>query len=119
MSNDRAGAAAHGRCPVTAFGASFEDLDGESYGLYARARREEPVFYSPQIDCWVVTRYADVREILQGDPEMFSAGNAIELMKPLCPAAIEKAVAYNLVVSPTVVDEDPPGHTGHRQALRR
>jgi cytochrome P450 len=119
MSNEKAGAASQGRCPVTAIGASFDAFDGESYSFYARARREEPVFYSPQIDCWVVTRYADVREILQGDPEIFSAGNAIELMKPLCPAAIEKAVAYNLVVSPTVVDEDPPGHTGHRQALRR
>ena len=106
-------------CPVSPISASFDAFDGESYSFYARARRDEPVFYSPQINCWVVTRYQDVREILQGDPAIFSASNAIDLIKPLCPAAREKAIAFNLVVSPTVVDEDPPGHTAHRQALRR
>jgi hypothetical protein len=120
MSSHKNGpAATPAQCPVSAIGASFDAFDGESYGFYARARREEPVFYSPQINCWVVTRYQDVRAILQGDPAIFSASNAIDLIKPLSPAAVEKAIASKLVVSPTVVDEDPPGHTAHRLALRR
>ena len=68
-------------CPVSAIGLSFDAFDGESYSFCARARREEPVFYSPQIGCWVVTRYQDVREILRGDPEIFSASNAIANVK--------------------------------------
>ncbi len=106
-------------CPVTRIGGSFDAFDAESYAFYARARAEEPVFYSPQIGFWVVTRYSDIRAILQGDPEIFSAEKVLELLKPLCPAAMNKAIEYGLAVSPTVVDEDPPGHTLHRQALRR
>jgi cytochrome P450 len=119
MSDENPGSEAAAACPVSQIGKAFDAFDAESYGFYARARSEEPVFYSPQIGCWVVTRYQDVREILQGDPEVFSADNVLELLKPLCPAAGQKAMAYGLAVSPTIVDEDPPGHTPHRQALRR
>jgi len=107
------------RCPVTDIAKAFDAIDAESYPFYARARVEEPIFYSPQIGFWVVTRYRDIREILQGDPAVFSAEKVLELLKPLCPVAMNKAIAYGLAVSPTIVDEDPPGHTPHRQALRR
>jgi cytochrome P450 len=106
-------------CPATGISKDFDAFDADSYSIYARARLEEPIFYSPQIGCWVVTRYCDIREILQGDPEVFSADKVLELLKPLCPVAMQKAAEYGLVVSPTNVDEDPPGHTPHRQALRR
>ncbi len=106
-------------CPVTSLGTAFDPFDAESYPTYARARVEEPIFYSPQIGFWVVTRYRDIREILQGDPAVFSAEKVLELLKPLCPEAMNKAIGYGLAVSPTIVDEDPPGHTPHRQALRR
>ena len=107
------------RCPVSHLGQAFDAFDAESYPFYARARVEEPIFYSPQIGFWVVTRYRDIRAILQGDPAVFSAEKVLELLKPLCPVARDKAIEYGLAVSPTVVDEDPPGHTPHRQALRR
>jgi cytochrome P450 len=106
-------------CPVSHVGKAFDAFDAESYPFYARARVEEPIFYSPQIGFWVVTRYRDIREILQGDPAVFSAEKVLELLKPLCPVAMNKAIEYGLAVSPTIVDEDPPGHTPHRQALRR
>jgi cytochrome P450 len=106
-------------CPVTRIGRAFDPFDAESYPTYARARVEEPIFYSPQIGFWVVTRYRDIREIMQGDPAVFSAEKVLELLKPLCPVAMNKAIEYGLAVSPTIVDEDPPGHTPHRQALRR
>ncbi len=119
MSNEKADPGSLNKCPVSHIGKAFDAFDAESYGFYARARKEEPAFYSPQINCWVVTRYQDVRDILQGDPELFSASNVLELLKPLCPAAMGKAIEYGLAVSPTIVDEDPPSHTPHRQALRR
>jgi cytochrome P450 len=119
MSDEKPAAASAGVCPVSHFGESFDAFDAESHAFYARARTDEPIFYSPQINCWVVTRYRDIREVLQGDPAIFSASAVLELLKPLCPVATQKAIEYGLAVSPTIVDEDPPGHTPHRQALRR
>jgi cytochrome P450 len=119
MNDEKRASRGPATCPVTRIGAAFDAFDAESYSFYARARIEEPIFYSPQIGFWVVARYRDIREILQGDPEVFSAEKVLELLKPLCPAAMNKAIEYGLAVSPTIVDEDPPGHTPHRQALRR
>src|SRR5271154_1995509 len=119
MSEEKPAAASAAVCPGSHFAQSFDAFDAESYAFYTRARVEEPIFYSPQINCWVITRYRDIREVLQGDPAVFSASAVLELLKPLCPVAMQKAIDYGLAVSPTIVDEDPPGHTPHRQALRR
>ena len=109
-------------CPMSSIGQRFDPFDGEPdriYPLYHEARRAEPVFYSPTIDYWVLTRYDDVKAALEGDPGVFSAGNALELITPLCPAAIDVAVTRGVVISPSVVDEDPPHHTQHRKSLHR
>src|SRR5665213_1279388 len=119
MNDENPDSRAAATCPVTYTGKTFDAFDAESYPFYARARIEEPIFYSPQIGFWVVTRYKDIREILMGDPAVFSAEKVLELLKPLCPVAMQKAIDYGLAVGPTIVDEDPPGHTPHRQALRR
>ena len=42
------------------------------HGLLARARSEQPVFYSPALQMWVVTRYDDVVRVLR-DPGLFSS----------------------------------------------
>ncbi len=45
-------------------GALYHPLQGEQlenpYPFYARARKEEPIFFSPELDTWVVTRYDDI-----------------------------------------------------------
>ena len=33
--------------------------------MLGRAREEEPVFYAPAFDLWVVTRYEDVLAVLK------------------------------------------------------
>ncbi len=44
-------------CPVTNLSADFDPLDlSDPFPLLAHARQEQPVFYSPAIDYWVVTR---------------------------------------------------------------
>lgn len=45
------------------------------YPIYARLRRERPVFYSPMFDLWVVTRYADIAEV-ERDTERFSSARS-------------------------------------------
>jgi hypothetical protein len=105
-------------CPVTHMSQAFDPFDGEPYALYTQARREEPVFYSPQIGYWVVTRYEDIERIML-DSETFSAANVLELFKPLCPAAAKIAIKSGVRISPSMVDEDPPIHSRKRKALRK
>ena len=106
------------KSPVTGLGEVFDPFDGDPYAVYARARREEPVFYSPAIGYWVVTRYADIERIML-DSETFSAANVLDMVKPLCPAAAKIAIEAGVRISPSIVDEDPPIHTRKRKALRR
>lgn len=116
MSEERSAGGAS-RCPVSRIGQSFDAFDGDPYAFYARAREEEPVFYSPQIGYWVVTRYDDVRRVML-DSDTFSAANVLEMIKPLCPEALRIAVDAGIKISPSIVDEDPPVHTRKRRALR-
>ncbi len=53
-------------------GAHAED----PYPFYAEARSREPVFYSPRIDAWVVTRFADVEAVLK-DWAGFSSADSL------------------------------------------
>lgn len=110
------------RCPVTDIARRFDPFDGEPdriYPVLAAARASEPVFYSPEIDYWVLTRYDDVKAALEGDPSVFSAANALELVTPLCPAALAIAQEHRVALSPSIVDEDPPLHTTHRRSMHK
>ncbi len=115
--SEQANATGAGRCPVSHLGKSFDAFDGDSYAFYARARQEEPVFYSAQIGYWVVTRYEDVQRVML-DSDTFSASNVLEMIKPLCPEAAKIAGDAGIKISPSIVDEDPPVHTRKRRALR-
>jgi cytochrome P450 len=58
-----------------ALGDEYRPFDLASpFATLARARAEAPVFYSPVLDYWVVTRYEDVRAIFR-DPSTFSSEN--------------------------------------------
>ncbi|GAA4915661.1 hypothetical protein GCM10023334_016490 [Nonomuraea thailandensis] len=59
----------------------------DPYPFYARARREEPLFYSPVMGAWVVTKMADVRRILR-DGSRFSSANTLRPYAPFPPALI-------------------------------
>jgi len=106
------------KCPVTHIGNGFDPFDGDPYDFYAMARREEPIFYNPQLGYWVVTRYSDVRQIFL-DSATFSAAVALELIKPLCPAAAQVVVDSGLRFNPAMVDQDPPIHTRYRKLWRK
>ena len=68
---------------TSAIGAAFRAFEQEGMDtLYARARREEPVFYAPEIGYWVVTRRDDIISIFR-DQKRFSASNALTPITPL------------------------------------
>jgi cytochrome P450 len=44
------------------------------YDVYRRLRDEQPVFWSGQLDCWVISRYGDARAVLDDIDSFSSAG---------------------------------------------
>jgi hypothetical protein len=82
----------------------------DPYPFFAGARAATPVFYSPDLDYWVVTRYHDVRHILQ-TPRLFSAANTLAPLQPICPTAERLLAEGGFRPVPTLTNIDPPGHS--------
>jgi len=86
----------------------------DPYPFFAEAQAATPVFYSPSLDHWVVTRYHDIRRVFQ-TPELFSAVNSVAPIQPLCPAAGYVLAEGNFRPVPALINNDPPGHTRVRR----
>src|SRR5258708_33198331 len=84
------------------------------YPFFAEARAATPVFYSPDLDYWVVTRYHDIRHIFQ-TPKVFSAANTLAPLQPICPAAGHLLAEGGFRPVPTLTNSDPPGHSRVRR----
>ncbi|KVD13113.1 cytochrome [Burkholderia ubonensis] len=111
---------APGNCPVSARAAAFDPF-GDGYQQdppdYLRwAREQEPVFYSPGLGYWVVTRYADIKAIFR-DNLTFSPSIALEKITPTGPEANAVLASYGYAMSRTLVNEDEPAHMPRRRAL--
>lgn len=107
-------------CPFSKMAAEFQPFSDayvdDPYKFFAMARPEEPVFYHPETDMWVVTRYEDIRKVFQ-DPETFSPALARHPVTPLCPAAAEVRDALDIAIEPCLVDESSATHRGHRKTF--
>jgi len=86
----------------------------DPYPFFAEARAATPVFYSPDLDYWVVTRYHDIEQIFQ-TPKVFSAANTLAPLQPICPAAGRRLAEGGFRPVPTLTNSDPPGHTRVRR----
>lgn len=91
-------------------------LDPATYLQWAR--EEEPVFYSPQLGYWVVTRYDDVKAIFR-DNKTFSPSIALEKITPTGPEANAVLESYGFALNRTLVNEDEPAHMPRRRALMK
>ena len=111
-----------GKCPVSHFAAEFNPFDEQyqqdPYPVFKAVREQEPVFYSPEIDYWIVSRYEDIIEIFK-DTESYSASEAGVMITPPCPAAMDVLAEANFVPSTMLVDEDAPLHPKRRRVFRK
>ena len=98
---------------------TFDPLDlSDPFPRLAHARREEPVFYSPDIDYWLITRYADIKAIFR-DHETYTAANTITPIVAFS-AAVKQMLAdgdYN--PEPVLSNNVPPSHTRIRALVNR
>lgn len=85
--------------------------------FYARARHEEPVFWSESLGVWVVTRYADVCAVAK-DAARFSSADSFTPRPRTAPPPPEllAELVKGFPPLPSLVTSDPPEHT-HTRAL--
>jgi cytochrome P450 len=79
---------------ATSLGESFDPLGThlqDPYPFYEQARAEEPVFWSPRMNAWVVTRYEDAFNVLR-DTQRFSNANAIRTIDQPLPEVIQEVM---------------------------
>ncbi|MCB9569944.1 MAG: cytochrome P450 [Myxococcales bacterium] len=86
--------------------------------FYARARAEEPVFWSDALAMWVVTRYEDVQAVAR-DAARFSSINSISPVSVMPPPPLLEVLMQGFPVTPSLVDSDPPVHTRSRSLVTK
>lgn len=87
------------------------DHQANPYRLYAKARQESPVFYNPTLKLWTVTRYDDICEVLK-NTTTFSNANSFMVDLEMSPEVMDVLKqGYPDMPRPTLVDNNPPGHT--------
>lgn len=107
-------------CPVSPKAANFDPFES-AYQLdppeaLRWSRDQEPVFYSPKLGYWVVSRYADVKEIFRNN-QIFSPAIALEKITPVSQEAQDTLKRYDYAMNRTLVNEDEPAHMERRRAL--
>lgn len=83
------------------------------YRLLGELRGTEPVFFSPVVGSWIVTRFETIKAVLR-DTQRFSASIASDPLTPLCPHARQMAQDAGFNVPPLLVNNDPPSHAHYR-----
>ncbi|MFF0750525.1 cytochrome P450 [Streptomyces sp. NPDC004267] len=93
----------------------LDELQRDPYPLYDRARRADGLTYEPLLDAWLVSRDADVREVLLR-PQDFSSAQSLRPDVQPAPAALA-VLGSGFAPRPTVVSTDGPAHRRHRAPL--
>ncbi|MDM2351366.1 MAG: cytochrome P450 [Mycolicibacter arupensis] len=100
-------------CPVSHQAAAFSFFERDYQEAPAQAlawsRAAEPVFYNPESDYWVVTRYDDVKKVMS-DFRDFSAAITLQPVTSPSSEAQETLGSYGFNPCPGLVDADPPFH---------
>ncbi len=113
-------AAAAAACPVSPQAAAFDPFVGPYQADPAEAlrwsREQEPVFYSPKLGYWVISRYEDIKAVFR-DTATFSPSIVLEKMTPTSPEANAILARYGYAMNRTLVNEDEPAHMERRRAL--
>ena len=116
MSSDQVTADAPSGCPVHHGYQPFEQDD--PFPSYAELRAEEPVMYDERIDCWVVTRYDDIKAVFE-DWETFSSENAQAPVRERGPEAKRIMEEGGFTAYSGLSARIPPDHTRIRKVVAK
>jgi cytochrome P450 len=79
------------------------------FAVLELARTEQPVFYAPRFDLWVVTRHEDVLAVLK-DHRAFSSEGALKSSPAPYPPEVRAVLAEGFPEMPYIIEVDPPLH---------
>lgn len=105
---------APGVCPVAHYDPLSPAIVTDPYPALNELREASPVYYLPELDHYIVTRFDDVEAILL-DRDTWSAANASTPLTTVCPAAQEVLANFRRV--PTLSNADPPRHGPMRKSV--
>jgi cytochrome P450 len=107
-------------CPVDE---TFDPLSPEYLAdpyaiLAALPHREQPIFYAPAIDYYVLTRYDDIAAVFR-DPASYSAAVAQAPLGPITEQAQKILLGAGHKPQPSMVSLDEPAHARLRKPAAR
>jgi cytochrome P450 len=106
-------------CPHAELARAFRPFDlTDPFPFYARARNETPIFYSPELDYWVVTRYADIRDVFR-DPATFSSENTQQPYRRRPPEVQRILDDGGFSIVSGLSGRQPPEHTRLRGFIKK
>ncbi|HUO70351.1 MAG TPA: cytochrome P450 [Solirubrobacteraceae bacterium] len=106
-------------CPHAELARSFKPFDlTDPFSFYARARAETPIFYSAELDYWVVTRYGDIRDIFR-DPATFSSENTQAPYRQRPPEVQRILDDGDFSIVSGLSGRQPPEHTRLRGFIKK
>jgi cytochrome P450 len=82
--------------------------------LFYRAARARPVAFSPSIGAYMVSRYADLRAVID-DPATYSSAAALPMIYDNPPEVVAELKAGQVPETTMVVNEDEPRHRPMRR----
>ncbi|GAA0415763.1 cytochrome P450 [Acrocarpospora corrugata] len=88
------------------------------YGFLRGLRHEQPVFHSPHLGAYVLTRHEDVRAAY-GDAKRFSSAGSLTISRSLTQATRDRLGEHGSFLSSFVANVDPPDHTRLRRSVSR
>ena len=96
------------------------DFFVDPYPVYARLRSEDPVHWSKDWNCWVISRYSDVLACMRQDGRKFLAsgrfGSSVEMLPEKIRADYDPIKQHYSV---GLLHSDPPDHTRLRSVLNK
>jgi cytochrome P450 len=106
---------------TSSFGENFDPLGEhlqDPISFYAQARKEAPVFWSPRMRAYVVTRYEDCYAVLR-DNDTFSNANAIRTIDDPAFPAVQEFMKLGYPPMPASISADGDLHRRFRRPYAR
>ena len=111
-------AAAAKACPFSDASVDFHPFDlADPYPFYEWARHQAPVFFSPELNYFVVARYADIRAVFD-DWRTFSSENAQAPLRPIGEEARRVMREGGFTAYSGLSARVPPDHTRIRKLVQ-
>lgn len=89
----------------------------DPFGLYARLRAESPVFFSPVMNAWVLTRYEDVVAVLSDSKRFSNVGSIGIDAFDTFPPEVQQIFDQGYARFPGLIEMDPPAHSAYRSLV--